>query len=285
VTGRRRRTAAATVIVLVLMTAILLRSYRSERESGPAALLEAKLVDAPVLDRFRFLYSAAGTRVNDCFEPNRSFLGDVDHQQGLLILRRDPSSPPIAYVTGGRAVLSASLFRDGTVPTPWLTTAGPVKGALRASLLRALGTGLAGYVVDGKLPPRGADFARDGLEVAKEVTRLPGRDGARRFALRLDRNALPGRTSSAQPLLEDPTLELWIGASGNIRRIAVRPGRPAATSANDLDVGGWTIDYLPPIDGLSVPDLGPFTEVAAVDAATLAAPPIETCELPLTADP
>ena len=271
--------------MLVILAAILGGSCRPGQESGPSAVLRAALADRTPVERFRFLYNAAGTRVNDCFEPNRSFVGDVDHRQGLLILRRGPSSPPMAYVTGGRAVLSASLFRDGTVPTPWLTTSGPVNGALRTSLLRALGTGLAGYVVDGQLPPRGADFAREGLEVAKEVTRLPDRDGAQGFALRLDRSALPEATSSAEPLLVDPILEIWVGASGNVRRIAVRPGRPAGTSADDLDVGGWTIDYLPPIEELRVPEVGPFAEVATVDAGALAAPPIATCELPLSADP
>ena len=280
--GRRR--AIEKTIVVVILTAMSVGSCGSGRDTGPSADLQAALADDSSPTRFRFLYSAAGTRVNDCFEPNRSFVGDVDNREGLLILRRDLSSPPMAYVTGGRAVISASLFQGGTVPTPWVTTSGPVEGALRSSLLRALGTGLAGYVVDGQLPPHGVDFARDGLEVAEEVTRLRERDGARGFAMRLDRKALPGATAPEQSLLEDPILEIWIGADGSLRRIAVRAGRRAGPKANELDVGGWTIDYLPPIEELRVPDVGPFTELAAVDAGALAAPPIESCELPLSAD-
>jgi len=281
--GQRRGAASLFVMVMVALT--LAGACRSERETEPMQRLQAALAEGAPADQFRFLYNAAGTRVNDCFEPNRSFIGDVDRQQGLLILRRDVSSPPMAYIVGGRAVLSASLFRQGSVPTPWLTTPGPVDGPVRASLLRALGTGLAGYVVDGKLPPDGVEFARDGIEVAEEVTQLPERDGAQGFALRLDRDAFPDGGEPGESLLEDPTLELWIGSNGTVSRVAVRPGRPQKPSADDLEVGGWTIDYLPPLDDLTVPDLGPLTELSSVDAETLRSPPIETCRLPLTTDP
>lgn len=258
---------------------------RSEPNTRPSAVLRAALAEGAPTEQFRFVYNAAGTRVNDCFEPNRSFVGDVDRRQGVLVLRPDTSSAPMAYVTGGRAVLSATLFRSGSLPTQWLTTSGSVDGALRRSLLRVLGTGLAGYVVDGLLPPDGADFARDGLEVAKEVTRLPGRDGTRRFALRLDRGALAGADGQEEPLLEDPVLEVWVGESGNVHRVAVRPGRPEGPSDDDLEVGGWTIDYLPAVDAVAVPDLGPVTELSALDAGALLAPLVQACELPLSTDP
>lgn len=285
-TNRRRRTAAVKVILLVTVTVLVAAACRSERESRTASVVQVALAKGASADRFRFVYNANGTKVNDCFEPNRSFVGDVDLGRGLLVLRRDLSSPPVAFVTGGRAVLSASLFRKGSHPTSWLRTPGLVDGPLRTSLLRALGTGLGGYVVDGQLPPDGTAFARDGLEVAKEVTQLRDRDGAQGFALTLDRNAFPAASDpDDESLLGDPILEFWIGASGDVRRVTVRPGRVPGYSEEDLEVGGWTIDYLPPSEELAVPDLGPMTELGPGDARTIAAPPIETCELPLSTNP
>lgn len=270
-----------TIVALAIM--VLAGACRTGRTLTPEAELRAAVSDLAPVERFRFVYNAGGTSVNDCFQPNQSFLGDVDLSAGLLVIRHGAEGPPIALVAGGRAVLNASLFRAGTAPTPWLATSGPVEGPLRAGLVRALGTGLAGYVVDAALPPDGAAFASDGLTIVEAVKKLPPRDGAQRFLLRLDGNRLsaPGATSPDAPV-EDPTLEIWF-EGGVVRRITVVPGR-SASDESDLELGGWTIDYQDAPAPGEVPDLGPVTELTDVDAAALAAPPITTCELPLSTD-
>ena len=269
----------STVVALALAGAC-----SSGPAPAPADELRAVAAELDPEDRFSFVYNAGGTRVTGCFQPNQSFVGEVDLDAGLLLLRREPAGPPIALVAEGRAILHASLFREGTSPTPWLTTEGRVSGSLRVALVRSLGPGLAGYVIDAALPPDGVAYAQESVTVAEEVTARPSLDGARRFSLRLDGTKLaPAGATSDEPL-DDPTVEISI-RDDVVRRIAVVPGRADGAGGDDLELGGWTIDYGTVTAPLEVPQVGPVTEIAQIDASTLVAPTIATCELPLSTEP
>lgn len=271
--------------MLVLAVALLSTTgaCRSGAPDTPAEVLRTRLEDPTDPTTFSFVYSDGGSRVADCFSPNRTFSGDVDGSAGLMVLR-DEGSDPIAYVAEGRAVLSDRLFSAGSVSAPWMVTRGRVTGPLRDALGRALGTGLAGYVADGLLPPPSHQVATDALAIAKQVRSVRSGDRSERFTLTLDgarlAAAAPEATATTEAL-DDPTLEVVL-TERTITRITVTPGRPATPGPDDAeDAGGWVIDYLPLRRPVVPADVGPVAELVDEDAAGLSPPQITTCNLPV----
>lgn len=276
---RALRPPIRSVLGLVL-TAALVAGGACGRggDTGATAQFRAALSATEERDRFQFDYADGGSRVTDCFLPNPSFTGEVDRVAGLLVLRLNPGGPVVAYVRDGRSVLSSTLFRGLPEGVEWLATTGKVGGELRAGLVRSLGAGLAGYVVDGLLPPSGEEIAAAAFGERATVTALPTDDGTRRFAVGVAASRLQAGPADRTG---DVTVEITF-AGASVERVVVTPGASPGDGAPSGSEGtrGWSIRYrrapAPPM----APADAATTELESATNLLLAPPPVG-CELPV----
>lgn len=270
------RSGLGVIVALVLVTG---GACGRGADRGAAEEFRSALDATKRRDRFQFDYAEGGSRVTDCFLPNTSFTGEVDRVAGLLVLRLTPGGPVVGYVRDGRSVLSSALFRGLPDDVRWLATTGKVTGELRAGLVRALGSGLAGYVVDGLLPPSGEEIAAAAFDARATVTALPADDGTRRFAVRVAASRLAVGPADRPG---DVTVEITFAGS-SVERVVVTPG--ASSEAADATSGsggarGWSIRYRRALEPPRAPDAVVTTELRSAADFPLAPPPV-ACELPV----
>ena len=267
------------VAIVGTASAGVLRSGGSERET-PRKELEGRLADIHERSVFAFQYSGAGTKVVDCFLPNRRFFAVVDTDADLEVFKRSASdTTPIAVVNAGRALLHRSLFRNGLVPTPWLRTRVPPDPEAMASLRGALGVDLAGYVLRSDATASAAEIVRAALDVSQSVSRLGSSSVGDRYSIRVQPEEFDAATRSAgQAGGLAPVIDVWFKGDG-IARIAVGPDRPAGQTG-DVEAAGWVLDYAasnPPPRGVA----GAVTELAQLGGTPLTGPRSQECSLPL----
>ena len=279
--SRRRRVTVLLAVALVgTAGAGWLRSGGSEGET-PRQDLEARLtaIDEPSV--FAFQYSGAGTKVVDCFLPNRQFFAIVDKEADVEVFKRSASDTvPIAVVTAGRALLHRSLFRDGLVPTPWLRIPVPPAPEARTSLQGALGVDLAGYVLRPDATASAAETARAALEVSRSVLRIGSSSVGDRYRIRVEPEEFEAATRAAgQAGGGAPVVDVWFKGDA-IRRIAVAPARPA-DQTGEVEAAGWVLDYSEPSTAPPSTVVGSVTDVAELGGASLTGSRTQGCSLPL----
>lgn len=250
---------------------------------GPADQFAKMLTRARDPARFSFEHRAGGTRVLDCFLPNRRVIGSVDADGGVLMVV-GANGALRARRTGQRVFLHRSLFREAAVRTPWLELRLPVTVAQRSALVRALGLDLAGYVLAYGLPANGWRTARAALDAAARVERLSsqnlgggamvgyritvGRDPFNAAPSSTPTPSMPGQKQSGP--VDPPMIDVWLDGRGDVRRITVRPTRRDGTTAAPEE--GWTVDYRIPGPPIPAERVGPSTHIAEVNLASLAPP-------------
>ena len=266
------------VPVLLGLVAILLLGGCTRKE-GESSRLRDALENAMSPDRYAFDYRSGGTRVNDCFLPNREFSGFVDHETGVLALQQEGAGDPSAYVAAGDIYLRATLFVAGVSEAPWLRAKGPLDDRRRAAVIRAVGDGFAGYVASGLLPPDGKDTARELLDVADQVRTLEQADGRARYELRLPPEALG--ISPEDVALGDVVVEVTISGD-RVARIAVDEAVDAQDADHaETDDALWSVEYRPSDRRVELPDVGGVEDLSGIDPTRLRAPTITRCEVPL----
>lgn len=253
------------------------------RDGGPGAELRSALGSRTASARFAFDYRAGGTRVNDCFLPNRSFSGFVDGDTGVLALQRDSDAEPVAYVAQGSVYLRATLFADGATQAPWLRARGPLDAAHRAAIVDAVGDGFAGYVASGLLPPDGNETALALVDVAREVRRKTVADDVAQYALDVPADEL-GRgsdTTGAEP--RDVLAEVTV-TGGRVTRISIdEAAAPVPADAEHEESEGplWVIEFRRSNQRVELPAVGGVEELVGLDPDRLRPPSIARCEVPL----
>lgn len=275
--------AAVGAIAAIAATGILVFAGDGRRTAEEA--MRARLADVTDPAVFAFAYSGAGTRVTDCFLPNRRFVANVDVRAGLAVFARTAAGPtPLAVVTKGGAVLHQSLFEEGAVATPWLRVAIPTTPAVEKALRRALGVDLAAYVVRPGAMATAAETARAAVDAALDVRRVGPEakgTGRERYRVRVDPERPEKATTSlaADAATPAPVIDVWF-EDRTIARISVLPERPAGQTG-EVEAVGWTLDYSiperPPSDRVA----GAVTDLGDVDPASLTAPGGRSCALPL----
>ena len=264
------------VAVVGMAGAGLLRSGGGERETAREEL-EGRLADIDEPSVFGFEYSGAGTKVVDCFLPNRRFFAVVDTDADLEVFKRSASdTTPIAVVTAGQALLHRSLFRNGLVPTPWLRTSVPPDPEAMPSLRGALGVDLAGYVLRSDATASAAETVRAALDVSQSVSRL-GSDG-NRYRIRVQPEDAATRASGQASGIA-PVLDVWF-ENDSIRKIAVAPARPPGQTG-EVEAAGWVLDYSAPRTAPPKTVIGGITDLAELRSASLTGPRTQGCALPL----
>ena len=285
--ARRRRgalMAAAAALVAVAAGAVssLPRADESPREEL-ARRLEVKS-DRP---RFAIAYGAGGTRVNDCFLPNRRFLVFVDHRAETLVVARSAADQvPLAIWREGRVFVHRSLFRSGALSQPWLAVPSDLRGPAGEALRGILGVDLASYLLSDELPPTGRATAVAALEVAKSVRRVPSAAGeSDRFSITVDPGQFEEATASAVPSSSTPTgptssvsltptIDVWLDNGDTVARIDVRAGDTGATR-------GWTVEYSPLTTAAPAIRAAEVADLTGVDLSSLTPSASPECELPL----
>ena len=253
------------------------------RDDGPGADLRSAIESASEPVRFAFDYRAGGTRVNDCFLPNRSFSGLVDRESGVLALHRDGEPEPGAYVAQGNIYLRATLFADGVAQAPWLQARGPLDAAHRAAVVGAVGDGFAGYVASGLLPPDGNETALALVEAAREVRRTAVSAENASYVLDVPAEALGAAGDTAGAEARDVLAEVMV-SGGRVTRISIDEADepvPADAEHNENEGPLWVIDYRPSADRVELPAVDGVEELTGLDPARLRPAAIAQCEVPL----
>ena len=253
------------------------------RDDSPAADLRSAIDLASDPVRFAFDYRAGGTRVNDCFLPNRSFSGRVDRDTGVLALHRERDAGPTAYVAKGNIYLRSTLFADGVAQAPWLQARGPLDAAHRAAVVGAVGDGFAGYVASGLLPPDGNETALALVEAAREVRRTAVSDDGARYALDVPAEALGATGDTTDAESRDVVAEVTV-TGGRVARISIDEARepaPADAEHNENEGPLWVIDYRPSGERVDLPAVDGVEELVGLDPGRLRPAAIAQCEVPL----
>ncbi len=284
-----RRTVLALLVVAVAAAAVTIWRPWNDAAAGPADEFARRLDRTPV-SRFTFTHRGGGTRVLDCFLPNREVTGSVDLRAGVAVVT-GPDGTVLARRNDRRVLLHRSLFAQGAVPTEWVAADLPVNDEHRAALARSLGADLAGYVLSTGLPAGGTVIAEAALDAAADVealgvTDLDGRTatGYRVALNRDDFNAAGSATTSsavdAGADVDPPLIDTWIDSQGQVVRVAVQPTSPDGGAAEPE--GAWTVDYQipgPPLDEREPTENTPIGEVDAASLRSSAA--AGGCEVPL----
>ena len=253
------------------------------RDDGPDADLRSAIESTTEPVRFAFDYRAGGTRVNDCFLPNRSFSGLVDRDSGVLALQREGEPGPDAYVAEGNIYLRSTLFADGVAQAPWLQARGPLDAAYRAAIVGAVGDGFAGYVASGLLPPHGDETALALLDVARDVRRAAVSEGGVTYELDVPAEALGSVADAGGAVARDVLAEVTV-TGGRVTRISIdAAAEPVAPEAEHDENEGplWVIEYRRTDQRVELPTVEGVEELVGLDAATLQPRAIARCEVPL----
>ena len=282
-----RRVTLGLAIIAAIVAALM--AWPGGDEPSTADELARRLASADDPDRFSFDHRAGGTRVLDCFLPNRQIAGVVDYDAALAVLR-DDTGAEIARKHPDRLLLHRTLFATHTVATTWIEFELPLDEGLRDQLAAIVGTELAGYLLTPGLPPSGRATALDALDAANQVDPLPATtiDGRRsdgyRIAVAADRFAdiAEGDDGRGAPAADvaPPTVDVWIDRDDRVTRVTVLPGRPAP--AGEETAPGWSIDYRTPGQPLDIRRPSSVTDAAVVDLSRLrGSPSADGCEVPL----
>lgn len=255
--------------------------------SSTAAELRRRLEAVAEPADFAFRFRAGGTRVNDCFLPNREFAGRVDADRELLAVSPAPGETPVVISTAETTFLHGSLFAGGTTGGEWLrlTQRGE---AVAETLNRLLGPDLAAYAAPGALPPSGRTTAVALLGVATKVSPLGSSviqgEPAQGFRLTADVADAPRETAEPAARRGGPRqvaeFEIWLSPSDQVVRIEVRP-TPAGEEDGGEPPPGWLTDYDPSPQDI---DVDPPADAISIDPKALAgmAPRrLASCELPV----
>lgn len=243
-------------------------------------------------DQFSFQYEAAGTEVLDCVSRHRRFSGRVDTRAGVMAVDTAPSaSDPAMVVTRDAVFLHRSLFEDGAFDSEWIVVSDSRPPTARDALRLALGGDLAGYAQPGAVVASGAAMAAAALDVASEVRALRRRDvagvAADGYRVLVDREeyervtspaASVGSVAAGRPEVL-PVFDVWVDATGAVRRVRVRPAGPPPADT-DIAASGWTIEYAPLEEAVpKPPPAASAVDVADVDASSLRGSPLDRCRM------
>lgn len=256
--------------------------------------LARRLANVAEPAEYEFRHRANGTRVLDCFLPNRALTGRVDTAAAVVVMRS--AAGKLARKWRRRVLLHESLFPSGSLPTAWLAITLPTTDALRSALNSSLGVEWAGYVLASGLPPSGRSVASAVLDVAAAVdslgaTRTLDGHAATGYRITLDPDRFAEATSDSFATPGRPKCDVvaprqvWIDDRDQVVRIAViriavRPG-PSTGSTTDPDLG-WTIDYEVPAPPLTVAEPESVTDAERLPIDRLATPLADrSCEVPL----
>lgn len=253
------------------------------RDDGPAAELRSALESATAPERFAFDYRAGGTRVNDCFLPNRSFSGLVDRDTGVLALQRDGEDHPAAFVAQGGIYLRSTLFAVGVARAPWLQARGPLDAALRAAVVGAVGDGFAGYVASGLLPPDGNETALALMDIAREVRRTTASDDFAHYTLDVPGGEFGTGADTTEVQPRDVFAEVTV-TGDRVTRISINEavGPVPADAEHDESEGPlWIIEFRPSDQRVELPSIGGAEELVGLEPSRLQPPAIARCEVPL----
>ena len=242
------------VLWLVLLLIVVASGCSRQRaDTRGASELRKRLERSEDRDRFSLHYTAGGTAVLDCFQPNRDLSVTVDRGAGVLVISRlaEPEQP-VAMLREADVYLSNRLFAEGTLPAPWLRLPAVLDGDQSKLIVRLIGGGMAGYLFAEGLPPNGREAATEVLAAADDVARLPAvRDDAAgdaitMYEIRLDAQQLAEATRGAaapeQPEAPPPVVQVGLDARDRVRRLTVNP--TSAAEPDGVPEEGWAVDYL-----------------------------------------
>lgn len=278
-----RQMAAA----LMLISMVLPGCAASSSQSDPAAHLIERLeaVDQPV--DFSFAFRAGGTRVNDCFLPNREFVGEVDAARDLLLSRRTDGRTPLVVSTDDATFLAAELFGERDVPTSWVRLFERGPNAIEP-LTRLIGPDLAAFDASEELPPSGHATALAALGAARgmEVRGASVIGGSRSdgFRVSLDPVRYAGEplASDAMPVPDGPPeIDLWISKDDEVIRVEVRPPAVETSANHDEPPPGWVTDYDHSPRDIEFELPPDATRLTPSELSTLSPRRLASCNLPI----
>ena len=116
--------------------------------------------------RYSFRHVPLGTRVVDCFLPNRELVIAVDLDAGVMAIR-DPADRELARRVGREVFISAAAL--GRTSGGWWATSVPVGRDLRRRLADVVGVDLVGYLVADGLPADPVTAARELADASSSV--------------------------------------------------------------------------------------------------------------------
>lgn len=282
----RRLVFLGTVLAL-LVGFVGLRNWS---EDAVARELEERVARSDELVRLGFSYEVRGSRVADCFLPNRRFVGSVDYGSGSFDIQTASRQQAVVLVRNRRVFIHSTLLREGALGAEWLRVERAELDEAAPLLRRALGGDLAAYVLAGALPPTGRETVLELLRVAERVERLPAEEiagrSADRFRIRVDaelfEDAIAGEAPAAPSTTDavaPPVAEVWLRGDVVVR-VAVRPdGNGGAEEAEERDAG-WAIDYGRAVPLAPTPAPAASVPFASVSTSELARP-VARCELPV----
>lgn len=283
-TATRRR---ATGLLLALVgIAVVVGAALSAliSDDSPLVQLRRRIDEAGTPTRFEYNYRRGGTRVLDCVLANTGYVGDVDRDAGVLVVRLTADAELVAARTADAVLVHQSLFNEAPFTTPWLRLPRRPDATSTPQLRRALGD-LAGDVLAADLPAPGEAVTRSALEVATAVEEfgpddIDGED-ADRYRISVDPERYAAAATTPPTGGDDdgpvPVIDVWVTRDG-VARVAITParsdGRPGASE------DGWVIDYRSATGPVAVPALADaeVTELSAVDPAALTPAPPD-CQL------
>lgn len=201
--------------------------------------------------RYSFRHVPMGTRVTDCFLPNREFVIAVDLAAGVMLIRNLMGRELARRVDREVYVAAAALGRDDDA---WLAASLPVGEDLRGRLVDVVGVDLARYLVADGLPADPVTAARELADAGTTIETLT----AGRYRVALDEDAVGGLT----------------GVNVDIELRDDRVAEIAVTPKSDAD--GWRTVY-----GAGEP-LAPRAPAAVLPLdGSIARVPSTSCELAL----
>ena len=284
--SHRARVAVAGAVAAAVVAVAMSTAAWSPGRGGAAGELADLLRRSRPASQFAFDHRG-GTRVLDCFLPNRAVTGIVDVDTDMAEFT-GPDGQVLARRTRRQALVHRRALVAGAISSEWLAVELPASDEQQAALVRALGADLAGYLLADGLPADGTATARAALDAAAEVERL-GTDAAAGpaatgYRITLDDDFAAGSapataTGAGRPAVMPPLIELWVHDDGAVVRVAVQPTRPDGSTSEPED--GWTLDFGP---GRSLPPENPdnVTPIGQVEVGTLRGPSgVAACDVPL----
>lgn len=225
-------------------------------------------------------YRATGTRVLDCFLPNRAFILEV-RDDTVVARRAEDRLDVLARRSGESLELSPTLFEPGVLRQRWLAAELTALGAAdRARLVDLLGVDLASYLLADAPPSHGQEIALAALDAATDVESMGAEtiagEAADRFRVTLD----PERYAEAQanessPSVADgagtPNVDIWVNGRDDVVRVAV-----SAAAASPGEAQGWAITFGG--HAAASPVIGPTVPIGSVSLARVSAATAD-CEL------
>ena len=259
---------------------------RKRDASAPADVLRMQLDRMEEPASVDFTFTATGTSVTRCFRPNRTFTGAIDQERGVVVLRSgSASAEPMAVVDPSQVLVRASLLGGLEPRADWYRLPKDLGEEARVSLRAALGSELAGYVLDGKVPSTARETLLAALDAAQRVRRVAGTGPDVQWEIDLDaeqfRSITDEETDATGDDGEVPVPRIVATIEGSmITRVEVQLDR-SKTPGEEGELGGWTVEYRPARAKVEPPAAMSIEDIE--DDALRAVGParIESCEVPL----